>query len=83
MSHAKTAKAVSEERNGFLSINNSILGGMSTEHTAYIETLAHVNCGECDGYWGLSDITKADLSGTEWSCPHCGHSQPIGEFVES
>ena len=56
---------------------------MSTEHTAYIETLAHVNCGECDGYWGLSDITKADLSGMEWSCPHCGHSQPIGEFVEN
>jgi len=56
---------------------------MASEHTAFIETLAHVNCGECDGYWGLSDITKDDLTGVEWICPHCGNQNPIGEFVEN
>ncbi|MFC6718083.1 hypothetical protein ACFQGT_10630 [Natrialbaceae archaeon GCM10025810] len=56
---------------------------MVTEHTAYIETLAHVNCGNCDEYWGLSDITEADLTDTEWSCPHCSHRQPISELVEA
>ncbi len=55
---------------------------MSTEHTAYIETLAHVNCGSCDEYWGLSDIDRSDLVGTDWSCPHCGHRQPMGELVD-
>jgi|AntRauMinimDraft_3_1070383.scaffolds.fasta_scaffold00435_3 DNA-directed RNA polymerase subunit RPC12/RpoP len=56
---------------------------MSLEHTAYIETLAHVNCGQCDGYWGLSDVTKEDLTETEWSCPHCGHRKQMGEFVDA
>lgn len=56
---------------------------MPDGHTAFIETLAHVNCGECDGYWGLSDITRDGLSGVEWTCPHCGHQNEIGEFVEN
>lgn len=55
---------------------------MSSEHTAFIETLAHVNCGACDGYWGLSDISRDDLTGVEWTCPHCGNENRIGEFVE-
>lgn len=56
---------------------------MSSGHTAFIETLAHINCGECDGYWGLSDISKADLTDVEWICPHCGNQNPIEEFVEN
>lgn len=54
---------------------------VAPEHTAYIETLAHVNCGACDGYWGLSDTSEAALAETEWTCPHCGHQQRIGELV--
>jgi hypothetical protein len=55
---------------------------MASEHTAYIETLAHVNCGACDGYWGLSDITRTDLTDRDWTCPHCGTENRIGELVE-
>lgn len=54
---------------------------MPPKHTAYVETLAHVNCGECDGYWGLSDVAEDDLADVEWTCPHCGTEASIGEFV--
>jgi len=56
---------------------------MSSDHTAYIETLAHVNCGECDGYWGLSDLKQSEIAAKEWSCPHCGQTSEIGSFEES
>ena len=35
---------------------------MTQHHTAYVETLVHVNCGNCDGYWGLSDIDVDEIA---------------------
>ncbi|MFC6837733.1 DUF7836 family putative zinc-binding protein [Halomarina ordinaria] len=55
---------------------------MPHEHTAYVETLVHLNCGNCDGYWGLSDVDLDELSNLDLFCTHCGHETEIGEFVE-
>ncbi len=51
---------------------------MTEKHTAYVEVLAHVNCGECGMYWGLSDISADELTGRDWVCTHCGHATTIG-----
>lgn len=50
---------------------------MSEDHTAYVETLAHVNCGSCGEYWGLSDLSRESLEGRVLYCPHCGYEARI------
>ena len=56
---------------------------MSQHHTAYVETLVHINCGNCDGYWGLSDIDVDEIAGQTWFCTHWGHEAEFGELVEN
>jgi hypothetical protein len=53
------------------------------EHTAYVETLVHVNCGNCDGYWGLSDIDVDEIAEKRWFCTHCGHEAALGDVVDN
>lgn len=55
---------------------------MTEKHTAYIETLAHMNCGNCDSYWGLSDLSTESLEGRVLYCPHCGHEAPVEDVLE-
>lgn len=54
---------------------------MSGDHTAYIEVLAHMNCGSCEEYWGLSDLSSGELKGRTLHCPHCGYEASVGELV--
>lgn len=54
---------------------------MTGDHTAYVEVLAHVNCGDCGEYWGLSDISEAEIEAREWTCPHCDWTADVAETV--
>jgi len=54
---------------------------MTGDHTAYVEVLAHVNCGDCGEYWGLSDIAETEIEAREWTCPHCGWTADVAETV--
>jgi hypothetical protein len=56
---------------------------MPDDHTAYVETLVHVNCGNCDGYWGLSDTDVDEIAAETWYCTHCGHKSGLGELVRN
>lgn len=56
---------------------------MAGDHTAYIEVLAHVNCGNCEAYWALSDIGESAIDDRPWTCPHCGWEAEVGEVVEN
>jgi hypothetical protein len=55
---------------------------MSGDHTAYIEILAHMNCGNCGEYWGLSDLAIESLEGRTLYCPHCGYEARVEDVVE-
>lgn len=55
---------------------------MPGAHTAYIEILAHVNCGSCGEYWGLSDLSSESLEGRTLYCPHCGYEARVEDAVE-
>lgn len=54
---------------------------MIEKHTAYIETLAHINCGECEEYWGLSDLSNGIFEERTLYCPHCGHEATVEDVV--
>lgn len=65
-----------------ISVNPNTRLAMAEKHTAYVETLAHMNCGRCEGYWGLSNLSVDTVDERVLYCPHCGHEASVGDVVE-